>query len=62
MQYCQAQDSDLKMSSLEPNLFPKSEVEFASLTSFTKALAPRLLDMKIRICTVAYSSSYPATR
>ena len=62
MQYFWAQDSDLKMSSVEPNLLPKSEVEFASLTSFTKALAPRLLDIKIGIYAVAYSSSYPATR
>lgn len=63
MQYFQAQDSGLKMSYLEPNLFPKSEeAQFTSLTSFTKALAPRLLGIKIRICTVAYSSLYPATR
>lgn len=63
MQYFQAQDTDLKMISPEPNLFPKSEVvESASLTSFTKVFTPRLLDINIRTCTLAYSLSYPATR
>lgn len=51
------------MSSLEPNLFSESkEAQFASLASFAEALAQTLVDIKIRIGTVAYSSSFPANR
>lgn len=54
MLYFQNQDSELKMKCLDSNLFLKLEDEFASFTSFTKALAPRLLDIKVRICAVAF--------
>lgn len=42
------------MKCLDSNLFLKLEDEFASFTSFTKALAPRLLDIKVKIRAVAF--------
>lgn len=57
MLYFQHQDSELKMNCLDPNFFLKLEDEFASFTSFTKALAPRLLDIKVRICAVAFTTA-----
>lgn len=54
MEYAVLSGSRAKDELSRPKRLPQIKDKFASFMSFTKALAPKLLDIKVRICTVAF--------